>query len=194
MAKTREIIGAHADRLIRDAIVTCMETTDCDKIKVADVVAVAKVSRSTFYRYYDSVGDALCAMEDEFLDRIEQINDIALKVGRSSTRLAQLSESMVMRLQLMREHRAFVLAFSGPHGSARFRERSESLLERYLEIRLRQSGVSLPADQEAFYLAYVCGGHYRLVHRWLKEYPDEPIADMAALMNKLLYVVIPSLR
>ena len=45
---------------IGDAILDELEKKDYLKIKVSDVIKNAKVSRNTFYRYYENLYDALC--------------------------------------------------------------------------------------------------------------------------------------
>ena len=45
---------------IGDAILDELEQKDFDKIKVAHVIQRAKVSRMSFYRYYENLYDALC--------------------------------------------------------------------------------------------------------------------------------------
>jgi len=55
-----------------------LETTDIPKIKVADVIKDANVSRSTFYRRFDSVDDVVKRFEDALLDNMRSINDVAI--------------------------------------------------------------------------------------------------------------------
>ena len=45
---------------IGDAILDELEEKEFSKIKVFDVIRRAKVSRMSFYRYYENLYDALC--------------------------------------------------------------------------------------------------------------------------------------
>lgn len=52
------------DDKIETAVFKLMETTDIPDIRVADVIKLAKVSRSTFYRHFDSVDDVVEALRE----------------------------------------------------------------------------------------------------------------------------------
>lgn len=57
------------DDKIETAVFKLMETTDIPDIRVADVIKLAKVSRSTFYRHFDSVDDVVKRFESELLQK-----------------------------------------------------------------------------------------------------------------------------
>ena len=66
------------DDKIETAVFKLMETNDIPDIRVADVIKLAKVSRSTFYRHFDSVDDVVKRFESELLqghrDKIVVLN------------------------------------------------------------------------------------------------------------------------
>lgn len=45
---------------IGEAIIKLLKDTDFDKIRITSVAKCAGVSRITFYKYYESIHDALC--------------------------------------------------------------------------------------------------------------------------------------
>lgn len=63
---------------ITEAILDELEQKDLDKIKVSDVIRKAKVSRMTFYRYYENLYDALC----DYLDVV--VNGYMIEGGELS--------------------------------------------------------------------------------------------------------------
>ena len=63
---------------ITEAILDELEQKDLDKIKVSDVIRKAKVSRMTFYRYYENLYDALC----DYIDVI--VNGYMIEGGELS--------------------------------------------------------------------------------------------------------------
>lgn len=79
---------------IEEAVFGLMETTDIPNIKVADVVRLAGVSRSTFYRHYDSVEDVVKQFEAGLLDTMRTINNTALGVQFNKAELKP-TQSMV---------------------------------------------------------------------------------------------------
>ena len=63
---------------ITEAILDELEQKDLDKIKISDVIRKAKVSRMTFYRYYENLYDALC----DYIDVI--VNGYMIEGGELS--------------------------------------------------------------------------------------------------------------
>ena len=74
-------------RRITDAVFDLMTTTDIPQIKVADVIRRACVSKSTFYRHFASVDDVVKRFEDEILEGMGEINEVALKARFSDAEL-----------------------------------------------------------------------------------------------------------
>ncbi|MDD3486358.1 MAG: TetR/AcrR family transcriptional regulator, partial [Atopobiaceae bacterium] len=70
--------GDPVDARVTDAVFELMRTDDIPRIRVADVLRQAKVSRSTFYRHFDNVDDVVKTFEDDLLDNMRAINDVAL--------------------------------------------------------------------------------------------------------------------
>lgn len=64
---------------IEDAVFELMATTPVQSIKVAEVLRLAHTSKSTFYRCYRSVDDVVKRFEDELLQNMQDINDVALE-------------------------------------------------------------------------------------------------------------------
>ncbi|MEE1273933.1 MAG: TetR/AcrR family transcriptional regulator, partial [Olegusella sp.] len=102
-------------RRIRDAVFACMAHTDMDKIRVSDVIRIAHVSRSTFYRYYDDVPSVVLQFEDDLLANMRAINNVALK-ARFSTNQLDATPTMITRMEMLADHRDEIVALNGPHG------------------------------------------------------------------------------
>lgn len=175
--------------LICDAVTTVMLEKDAVRITVRDVCEAASVSRTTFYRYYDSVGDAIEEVEDYYLKAIADINRIGLMthLGRESDKL---STTMVMRLELLHSNRKDTLALNGPHGPAGFGARVDALMRDYYATKLQGTGLS--RQERELYLAFITGGHARVLLSWLRDYPEVSPERMAAILNRMFYA--PLLR
>lgn len=65
---------------IEGAVFELMATTPVQSIKVTDVLRLAHTSKSTFYRCYRSVDDVVKRFEDELLQNMQDINDVALRL------------------------------------------------------------------------------------------------------------------
>ena len=171
-------------RRIRDAVFVCMADTDMDKIRVSDVIRIAHVSRSTFYRYFDDVPSVVLQFEDDLLANMRAINNVALK-ARFSTNQLDATPTMITRMEMLADHRDEIVALNGPHGDPGFVHKATVFMHDYLSQRL--SEVLGPSDDLEFYLAFVLAGHNNLIQFWLEKRPEVSPHHVASTLNKLYY-------
>jgi AcrR family transcriptional regulator len=169
-------------RTIEDAVFQVMADTDIDKIRVTDVIKIAGVSRSTFYRYYSDVRDVVETFEDGLLDNMRAINDIALK-GRYQTVELEPTPFMVARMEVLKERRDKIVVLNGEHGDPTFTHKATVFMHDYFSKRMRNFFES-DVDFE-LYLAFVLAGHHNLVQFWLEKMPEVEPRHVAAMLNKL---------
>ena len=141
-----------------------METTDIPDIKVSDVVCFAGVSRSTFYRHYDSVEDVVKQFEAGLLDTMRTINNTALGVRFDKAELRP-THSMVARMEVLRKNRDKIVALNSDHGDPVFQHRATMLMHEYFRIRLQ--GVGGSELHRDLYLSFSIAGHNNLIQYWL---------------------------
>ena len=88
---------------IVDAVFANMEEKPIDRVTVKDVCKIANVSKSTFYRYYDSVDDVVKAFQEQIFVRLNSINELY-----NLTTLSQAdtgpTPSVVRVLEILREN------------------------------------------------------------------------------------------
>jgi AcrR family transcriptional regulator len=172
------------DEKITRAVFSLMQSTDVPKIKVADVIRLAGVSRSTFYRHFDSVDDVVKVFEDDLLDNMRAINNVALKARFSDAEL-EPTATMVSRMEVLNSRRDEVTALNGPHGDPTFTHKATIFMHDYLSERLGE--VLGQSDELELYLAFVLAGHHNLVQYWLEKRPDIEPRVVAATLNRLYY-------
>ncbi|MCH4275862.1 MAG: TetR/AcrR family transcriptional regulator [Atopobiaceae bacterium] len=176
--------GDPVDARVTDAVFELMRTDDIPRIRVADVLRQAKVSRSTFYRHFDNVDDVVKTFEDDLLDNMRAINDVALKARFSESEL-EPTASMVARMDVLMSRREQVIALNGPHGDPTFRHKATAFMRDYFSDRLGE--VLGPGDERDLYLAFMLAGHHSLIQFWLAERPDIEPRVVAAALNRLYY-------
>lgn len=172
------------DQGIEDAVFALMRTTDIPDIRVDDVVRLAGVSRSTFYRHFKSVDEVVKAFETDLLANMHDINVYALKARFGQSEL-EPTPSMIRRMELLRERREKVLALNGPHGDPQFVHKATMFMHDYFRDRL--SGVQGSETFIDLYLAFALAGHHNVVQYWLEERPDLEPEDIAAFLNRMFY-------
>ncbi len=169
---------------IEDAVFDLMETTDVTDIKVSDVVHLAGISRSTFYRHFDSVEDVVKQFETSLLDTMRTINKNALKVQFSKAELKP-TQSMISRMEVLRENRERIVALNSDHGDPTFQHKATVLMHEFFRIRL--AGVGGSELHRDLYLSFVIAGHNNLIQYWLEKRPEIPPEEIAAMLNRLYY-------
>jgi AcrR family transcriptional regulator len=174
----------NVEERIEEAVFGLMETTDIPSIKVADVVRLAGVSRSTFYRHYDSVEDVVKQFEAGLLDTMRTINNTALGVQFSKAELKP-TQSMVARMEVLQANRDKIVALNSDHGDPVFQHRATMLMHEYFRIRLQ--GVGGSELHRDLYLSFVIAGHNNLIQYWLEKRPEIPPTEVAAMLNRLYY-------
>lgn len=171
--------------LVGRAIVSLLETVDYSKLTVSAVVERAQIARSSFYRYYESVEDALRSLEDGFFDQIRRVNSISLQVPRGADDARHPSESIISRLEFLHENRDFLLAVDGPHGDPSFHARAERIFDDYFQRRFAEA--NLGKAESELCTAFLSAGHYNLVRLWLEKYPEIPASRIGEITNRQFY-------
>lgn len=172
------------DARIEDAVFSLMETTDIPDIRVADVIRRAGVSRSTFYRHFNSVDDVVKAFETDLLANMHSINSYALKARFGQSELDP-TPTMIRRMELLAERRDKVVALNGPHGDPQFVHKATILMHDHFRERL--SEVEGSETYRDFYLAFALAGHHNVIQYWLEKRPDVPPEVVAGVLNRLFY-------
>lgn len=184
MNASNQLESASLRDCILRAVALLLQEQPYDKITASDVIRKASVSRSTFYRNFDSVDDAMIAMEDECLADFVDINRLGLKLrlGKESVRL---SPTMALRMETFLEKKDFTVALLGPNSHPRFKQKEAVLMQGYLADKAKAA--HLTPEQLDLYCRFMVDGHNSLVMRWLTQYPDLDLDEVATLINRLLY-------
>lgn len=171
-------------RRITDAVFHLMTTTDIPQIKVVDVIRRARVSKSTFYRHFASVDDVVKHFEDEILEGMGEINEVALKARFSDAELDP-TPSMISRMEMLQANRDKIVALNGVHGDPVFTHKATIFMHDHFRKRL----ATLPCSEDTWdlYLSFAIAGHHNLIQYWLEERPDLQPVTVATALSRFLY-------
>lgn len=169
---------------IEDAVFELMGTTPVQAIKVTDVLRLAHTSKSTFYCCYRSVDDVVKRFEDDLLQNMQDINDVALEARFGDAQLDP-TPTMIKRMEILQRNRSKVLALNSENGDPVFTHKATIFMHEYFRDRLR----STFSDETDFdlYLAFALAGHHNLVQYWLEVRPDLEARTVAAALNRMFY-------
>lgn len=169
---------------IEDAVFELMATTPVQSIKVAEVLRLAHTSKSTFYRCYRSVDDVVKRFEDELLQNMQDINDVALEARFGDAQLDP-TPTMIKRMEILKANRSKVLALNSENGDPVFTHKATIFMHEYFRDRLR-STFSDETDLD-LHLAFALAGHHNLIQYWLEVRPDLEARTVAAALNRMFY-------
>lgn len=169
---------------IEDAVFELMATTPVQSIKVAEVLHLAHTSKSTFYRCYRSVDDVVKRFEDELLQNMQDINDVALEARFGDAQLDP-TPTMIKRMEILQANRSKVLALNSDNGDPVFAHKATIFMHDYFRNRLR-STFSDETDLD-LYLAFALVGRHNLIQYWLEARPDLEARTVAAALNRMFY-------
>lgn len=181
---SRAADAMETSRRITDAVFELMAATDIPDIKVVDVIRQARVSKSTFYRHFSSVDDVVKRFEDEILEGMGEINEVALKARFDDAELDP-TPSMIRRMEVLQANRDKIVVLNGVHGDPVFTHKATIFMHDH--FRKRPSALPCGEDTWDLYLSFAIAGHHNLIQYWLEERPDlEPVV-VATALNRFLY-------
>ena len=79
MAENRRV--KMTKKMMKDALLELLEKQPLEKITVTDVCEKADVNRSTFYSYYENIGQLLLEIEDDVLNALPVSPDASLNIS-----------------------------------------------------------------------------------------------------------------
>ena len=131
MKKQTEITDA-TRKAIFEAFWITYQRKPIDKISIKELVDIAHVHRSTFYRYFTDIYDLLGQLEEKVLQEISAVLD---KIEASEvTDLLKHAESTAIALK---DYVPLIYYLTGPNGDTNFRNKLKE------QMRLRFIGLSV---------------------------------------------------
>lgn len=173
---------------IRRAIVEMLRTTDIDKLHVADVVSRAGIARSSFYRYYDSVDDAIKEMERDYLDVCREVMKRFVASGFTENGLEDRGNAIEQLLEIIWDNKTMLGSLCGPHGDPAFVREREIGVKEFYGSKLFFEGI-VPKDID-LRMSFIIAGQTGLIDKWISEYPEVSAGQVAESLQRICYAVI----
>lgn len=173
---------AESRMAIRRAVIAEMQTNDIPEISITSLCARAKVSRSTFYRYYDSVDDVVKQTEDELIESLKRASrfDSATPVGGDFGAL-NASAGDLARAEILYEAKDFIVAVTGVHGDPSFATKAANLI--FENVRQTMGPYIDKAPNSDFVYEFFKAGLFSMVSHWLNRRPDLTPEEMHAVIR-----------
>lgn len=169
---------------IKNSLITLIEAKSLNEIQVKDIVSVSGVSRSTFYRHYNSIYDVVNEIENLFVEHIRNINRdyVPAKLNRN---FSQSDQYITETLKFVKSEADVFLAFTGPHGDSTFTSKLQAQVREYFIGKITFHNLHL--DYIRFYSEFTSTGHIAAIRFWLTECPNITPEQMSVIIAKLMF-------
>lgn len=147
-------------RLLQDALLELLEEKSLEKITVTQVCSKADVNRSTFYAYYQDVGELLSELEDGVLEKIPGAQKVP--VARTDSEFVDTLERF---FDYVKENRRLFTILLIRRGSGNFNHR---LLDAVMEKHLKPTQQE-PTRLDRYAYVYCINGVMGILKEWLQE-------------------------
>ncbi len=168
---------------IRAALIECLQEKNLSQIQVKELVEHSGVSRSSFYRNYDTIYDVSNEIEQDFLSTIREINKDCIQADLTDYETAD--PYILATLRFIKRNADTLLALTGPFGDPGFRDEVNKLLREFFLAKMAFHYKK--ADYSDFYSAFTCSGHIDAIRYWLTDRQDVTDEQMAIIVAKLMY-------
>lgn len=163
-------------RLLRDGLLTLLETKGIDGIRVSELCQVSGINRATFYRHYTQPRD--------ILKDIRQ--DIVADVQVLDTQSGDLSQWLEKLCRYFYDQRKLLCILFETRTDEEFAQTISQLCNQQL-IRLKNTPLGvLDADSMELIAYGYAGGFYYILRQWLLEPGRKTPEEVAAVMHRFL--------
>jgi AcrR family transcriptional regulator len=171
-------------KILRDSLIELMKTRPAAEIGVKEICALAELSRSTFYIYYEGVPQLLEEIEEEAFVFLE---DVVNQYGISLKRGGQNSEALFQRiLQYIADTSPILQILLSENGDISFPTKVfQQFIPRSQKILRDASKNPVEAYIHEGYSVFVVHGAVGLVQYWLKNNMQIPVPVMAKMLTEL---------
>ena len=172
--------GHLTEKYICDKFLEMMDNKSCFAIKVTELIKYAKISRSTFYVYFDSVNDLVQRLEDEFIAGLP--DEKTLSSSRSqedNTILTSIVNHMKKNMNLLR-------ALCGPYGDPGFHIKMKNRLAKYFLRYYGNNNTRLSNVEKTLILEYISGGRWQMYIWWIDNEDKVSIEEFMKSMQKAI--------
>ena len=177
----------YTKKILKDSLIELMKERPVREIGINHICALAHVSRSTFYAYYDNVNDLLKQIAEEEVINIKNLEDYRSLDKRSSREIEGAAEKI---LQYIAANEVIRVLMS-ENGDIDFQKRMVSEHVATLQEKI-QKKFSIPEDKDIHesYAVFLAYGSIGLLQYWFKENMHIPIPALAKTLVSLIHDTI----
>jgi AcrR family transcriptional regulator len=171
-------------KILKDSLLELMKTRAVAGIGIKEICALAEVSRSTFYTYYEDVHDLLEEIEEEVFAYLENmVNKYGVSLKRGSRNSEAIFQSM---LRYIADNSNSLQILLSENGDINFQAK---VFQQFIpqSQKILQDSSENPGETYIHegYSVFVVHGATGLLRYWLKNNMQIPIPSLAKMLVKL---------
>lgn len=194
-ASGKKTKGEKTQEHITDCFIHLMAYKRWDRITVKEICAEAKLTRGTFYQYFDDIYDLMERIQEQLLDDLRRRYKAVkppsqFRVERDEDgRIRRFSDEapgiFCAWFEFCRAHKEVILALCDEeHGDSYFRRKLQNVVTVQLDIMMDWDGMPRDGLRRPF-LDMVFSMHYYAMYAWLTSDDGLDTEEMANMLNTL---------
>ncbi len=170
---------------IRRMLVELLKEKPIEAIKVTELASRIGMNRVTFYRHYESVFDVLQELEDEFIEKMENLAKETMNISLDDRFFVKPEPTNLACTRYTLEHRDLVLVLLGPYGDESFRWRCTRIARKYLVGKaIAQGYIQENSDEIGDFLVT---GFVGMLNNWLKNEQRISAEEFSVLTFRMIF-------
>ena len=153
--------------LICNTLLDMMESKPYYALKVTDLIKKARISRSTFYVYFDSIFDVLQKIHDDFIGAFPDETDVS-EMARSKYKRNEVrtDEREVEGYNYVKDNMRKYRILCGPNGDPSFHIRMRNRITRITNSVLSEELKGMPSINKQIIATFFAGGKVAVNDWW----------------------------
>ncbi|MCL2318773.1 MAG: TetR/AcrR family transcriptional regulator [Treponema sp.] len=177
---------SNTEMLIQQELLDLLETKPIHKIKIKDITERLKISRTTFYRYYDSTYSCLQTIIDTFYDELVKY-PVPSRAAFNAKYFHEPHPKLVKILEFLLENSKLVRTMFGPNGEWIFKKKGIDVVRTYIDAKGKKERSGKSGKYYDFLEEFLIGGHLQITLHYLANHNSISINDFAILWSRLFY-------
>ena len=167
-------------RLLKEALISLMQTTPFDRITVKKLCEEAGINRTTFYLHYTDTEKRLTEIEDDLIGFAISIVNDHIVGNPSSSEIFSLLNFVQANLLTFKT----LLSFEG---SDSFVQRSADEIVKSIKERFPET---VPNEKKELLMHFALVGALALIHEWVNSDLRLMPEEMAEILDKMYHCII----
>ena len=164
--------------ILRQSMLDLMRRKPVSQITVKEICDLAGINRNTFYTHYGMPEDILTEIENEYYEKMRQIQETVLQTG-------DVAGLMLSIMNMLLENKEYSMVLYGDHNDRKIRDCHYRNSYSRAMLSWIESGTSVQADHLGWLFTFLSGGIDAVIRNWVKNGMKEDPEHIAQLPAKM---------